>query len=179
MKNFFILPVFFIFLLLPSIVYAESEVKLETMPKEARYWDDITITASLSSYDKPDELRYMIDVFDPDGKLIDSTLWFARQDHISVIPTEHPAYKITKIGEYRVVIEKAHTVERTGEIITTDSFIITTYPPPQKQTNAGVDPESVNCNEGLVLIFKQHTNSPICVTLSTEEKLIERGWAIK
>lgn len=176
MNQFFILPLFVIILIIPSLAYAESEVKLTITPKEIKYWDDITIRASLSSYNKPDELRYAIDIFDPDGTLFDSTLWFARQDHISVMPTENLVYKFIKTGEYKVVIEKAYTTERTGEIITSDSFILTTYPPPKKQAQLGIPSDSINCNEGLELIFKHDLNNPSCVSSLTKKKLVERGW---
>ncbi|MEX0640745.1 MAG: hypothetical protein WD018_04615 [Nitrosopumilaceae archaeon] len=164
-------------MVIPSLVYAESEVELTLTPKEIKYWDDITIRASLSSYDKPDELRYYIDVFDPDGALFDSTLWFARQDHISVMPTENLVYKFIKTGEYKVVIEKAHTIERTGEIITSDSFTLTTYPPPKKQTQLGIPSDSINCNEGLELIFKSTDDTPACIKPSSYNHLVEIGWA--
>ncbi|MGY5143975.1 MAG: hypothetical protein ACW9XH_05790 [Candidatus Nitrosopumilus sp. bin_32a] len=39
------------------------------------------------------------------------------------------------------------------------------------------DPKyGINCYKGLELIFKSSDNSPACVTSSTAEKLIRRGW---
>jgi len=53
--------------------------------------------------------------------------------------------------------------------------LINIHPSPKKQLESGVTPENVICREGLQLIFKQN-NSPSCVTPSTAEKLIQRGW---
>lgn len=48
---------------------------------------------------------------------------------------------------------------------------------PLKQFKSGVPIDEIQCNEGLVQIFKKSDNSPACVTLQTKSKLIERGWA--
>jgi len=50
--------------------------------------------------------------------------------------------------------------------------------PPRKQFANGVLPRDINCKEDLQLIFKFTDNSPICVTHSTSQKLLERGWLI-
>ena len=47
---------------------------------------------------------------------------------------------------------------------------------PKKQISQGIEPTEVQCNEGLVLIFKQ-TGSPACVKSDTASKLVERNWA--
>ena len=49
--------------------------------------------------------------------------------------------------------------------------------PPLQQIANGVLNIDVKCNEGLQLIFKTASDSPACVTPTTYEKLIERGWA--
>ena len=46
---------------------------------------------------------------------------------------------------------------------------------PKKQVSQGIEPESVICNEGLVLILK-HNGSPACVKEKTAEIFEERGW---
>lgn len=175
---FLIIIVTIIVFSISTLVYAQYEVELEITPKTVKYWDSVTIHAYLLSYNKPDEERYAIDIFDPDGKLIDSTLWFARQDHFSNISTQNLAYKISKIGEYRVAIEKTQNIERTGEIIITDSFFLTTYPPPLKQTKLGIPTDLIQCNDGLKKIFKSHDNSAICIKNASSTMLLNRGWKI-
>ena len=49
------------------------------------------------------------------------------------------------------------------------------YLPPRNQIDNGMNPNSVKCNEGLILLQK-YDGSPVCVTESTKQKLIERGW---
>jgi len=46
---------------------------------------------------------------------------------------------------------------------------------PHKQIAYGVEPDAVQCNDGLYLIIKQN-NSPACVKLETLVKLEERNW---
>ncbi len=47
---------------------------------------------------------------------------------------------------------------------------------PLQQTSSGVAPEDVICNQNLELIIKNSVGSPACVTESTAEKLVSRGW---
>jgi len=49
--------------------------------------------------------------------------------------------------------------------------------PPLKQIENGIEPENVNCKEGLELVFKASDNSPACVKSESITKLVERGWA--
>ena len=58
------------------------------------------------------------------------------------------------------------------EIETASSIV-----PPLKQIENGIEPEKVNCKEGLELIFKTSNNSPACVKPESITKLVERGWA--
>ncbi len=53
---------------------------------------------------------------------------------------------------------------------------ISTIPSPKVQTEQGILPVLVHCKEGLDLIIKFNTNSPVCVTVSTAESLFIRGW---
>jgi hypothetical protein len=48
---------------------------------------------------------------------------------------------------------------------------------PLKQIANGIAPESIICNEGLVLIIK-HDGSPACVMPDTAENLENRGWGV-
>lgn len=47
---------------------------------------------------------------------------------------------------------------------------------PLKQFNSGISFNEIQCKQHLILIQK-YDDSPACVTESTKEKLIERGWA--
>jgi len=47
-----------------------------------------------------------------------------------------------------------------------------------KQYQAGIEFNQIHCGIDLVLVQK-YDGTPICVTLETREKLIERGWTIK
>lgn len=49
--------------------------------------------------------------------------------------------------------------------------------PPLKQVKSGVPIDEIECKDGLVQGFKKSDNSPVCVTLQTKSKLMERGWA--
>lgn len=157
--------------------YQDGEVSLEVEPIRVKFGDDITIHASLPSYKKPDDLRYYIDVFDLEGRKVDSTLWFARTDFNYTMRTEHPAFNITRAGDYTIYVEKALNIERTGEIVKNTSFTITTNPPPLKQVNRGISPSNVICNDQLGLIIKSSDGYPACVKSETKSTLIERGWA--
>ncbi len=46
---------------------------------------------------------------------------------------------------------------------------------PRKQMANGIKIENVECNSGLILI-KKFSGSAACVTMSTADKLVERGW---
>lgn len=48
--------------------------------------------------------------------------------------------------------------------------------PPLKQIQSGVPVDEIQCKENLILLQK-YDGSPACVTESTKEKLVERGWA--
>ena len=156
--------------------YKDDEVSLEVTPVMVKFGDNITIHASLPSYEKPDDLRYYIDVFDLGGRKVDSTLWFARTDFNYTLRTEHPAFNITRAGEYAIHVEKSFNIEKTGKIVKTALFTITTNPPPLEQIDRGISSQQVFCNEGLELIFKSSDGSPACVKPDSISRLIERGW---
>ncbi|MCV0391990.1 MAG: glycoside hydrolase [Nitrosopumilus sp.] len=62
------------------------------------------------------------------------------------------------------------------EIELIDSMDITLdYVSPHKQLKLGISIDEMQCKENLVLI-QRHDGSPACVTESTKQKLIERGW---
>jgi len=49
---------------------------------------------------------------------------------------------------------------------------------PKHQVKYGMPENDVVCKDDLKLIFKSTDNSPACVTPSTAEKLIQRGWGV-
>lgn len=159
------------------IDYKDAEVSLEVTPVKVKFGDDITIHASLPSYEKPDDLRYFIDVFDREGRKVDSTLWFAREDFNYTMRTEHPSFNITRAGDYTIYVEKGFNIYRTGEIVKTTLFTIITNPPPLKQVDRGISPINVICNDDLGLILKTKDGSPACVKPASVEKLVAWSWA--
>ena len=176
----------FIFVLSPLLIYdvyglEQYKPQIEITPTTiVRYGNTFTIHAWLDSYEnKPDELRYAIDVFDRNGRQVDSTLWFARQDFVYEFDTTHPVYNITDGGTYLIKVEQANGMERTGIIETTLLFeIVDIFPPPLKQIKAGISLVDVKCNEGKVPAYKYNRMSIACVSLDTESELIMRGWAL-
>jgi len=79
-----------------------------------------------------------------------------------------------------------HEIEMIGTFILPDPSptqycgIVENYPkvylPPLDQIQHNMKPSQIKCNDGLVLVYK-YDDSPACVTESTKQKLIERGWA--
>lgn len=51
--------------------------------------------------------------------------------------------------------------------------------PPLQQIKAGTAPQDVQCDSTMQLIFSPSDGSPICVTPSTAQSLVARGWAIQ
>lgn len=47
---------------------------------------------------------------------------------------------------------------------------------PLKQIANGISPKDVVCKEEFQLVFKDISDMPACVTMTTAEKLVERGW---
>ena len=58
----------------------------------------------------------------------------------------------------------------TGE----KTYLITDSP--LKQFKSGTPANDVKCEQGLQLVIKVEDDSPACVKLQTEQKLVERGW---
>jgi glucose/arabinose dehydrogenase len=50
--------------------------------------------------------------------------------------------------------------------------------PPLKLLKNGIDAEAVVCNEPLIKLYKPQTDIPVCVKVTTSEKLVERGWHV-
>ena len=50
------------------------------------------------------------------------------------------------------------------------------FPPPKKQMKS-VSPDDVICNKGLDLLMKSSNGKAVCVTESTANVLLKRGWA--
>jgi hypothetical protein len=152
-----------------------QKINITINPDKVKYGESLLFKYSLPSYDKPDEVRYYYNVVNPEGVQIDSTLWFAREDSEYKFETSHPAYNIVKAGKYSLNFEKAIEMERTGEIVETAFFDITTNPPPLAQFERGVNTNDVKCNQRLELILR-YDGFPACVKPESIPKLVERGW---
>jgi len=48
---------------------------------------------------------------------------------------------------------------------------------PKKQMRYDIPPDQMRCYAAFDLVFKSSNNSPVCLTPSSAEKLVERGWA--
>jgi len=155
----------------------EPELKITITPDKVKYGESLLFEYSLTSYEKPDEERYTYFVLNPDGIEIDATLWFARNDSEYKFETNHQAYDIVKAGNYTLNFEETYGMERTGKIVETAFFEITTNPSPLTQYERGINLREIRCNNDLQLIFKSSYNSPACVKPESIPKLIDRGWA--
>ena len=49
---------------------------------------------------------------------------------------------------------------------------------PNKQTENGILPNKISCQLGLELVKKQHNDYPACVTETTKDILLNRGWVL-
>ena len=49
--------------------------------------------------------------------------------------------------------------------------------PPKQQMCWLSDPQEIQCNMGLELIFKSSNGEPVCFTPESASKLVQRGWA--
>lgn len=56
-----------------------------------------------------------------------------------------------------------------------DAIPVNFFLPPLKFAKEGIPPEEIPCRNAFILILK-YDGSPACVTESTRQKLIERGW---
>ena len=154
----------------------KPEIDLSIIPDKVKYGDSVHFYYSLPNYDKPDFERYSFYVLNPEGVEIDATLWMARNDSDYEFQTNASVFNIVKAGKYQLVFEKSYNNERTGEIVKTGFFEITTNPPPLVLSKRGVNVNQISCNEGLSWIIRVD-NSSACVKPESIPKLIERGWA--
>lgn len=52
------------------------------------------------------------------------------------------------------------------------------YLSPHKQMKQGVEPHMVQCREGFELYMKVHDYMPVCIKITSTDKLIARGWLL-
>ncbi|MEM3006909.1 MAG: PQQ-dependent sugar dehydrogenase [Candidatus Nitrosotenuis sp.] len=52
------------------------------------------------------------------------------------------------------------------------------FHPPLKLLKNGIDEAAVVCNKPLIKLYKPQTDIPVCVKITTSEKLVERGWHV-
>jgi hypothetical protein len=157
--------------------------EVEILPStKVTYGDSFTIHAWLSDYgDKPENLRFFVDVVDSHSNQVDSTLWFARQDFVYEFDTTHPAYNITEGGTYKIKIEHANQMQRTGFFYKTLEFEIDfpdNHLSPLKQTKSGIYGNDIQCRDERVLVMKKSSELYSCVKPETAPKLFARNWAL-
>jgi hypothetical protein len=64
----------------------------------------------------------------------------------------------------------------SSPLLIAEADAIAYFPPPLKQISSGVLPENVTCSERFSLIIKTTNGFPACVSHTSVEKLIQRGW---
>lgn len=69
-------------------------------------------------------------------------------------------------------------LEKARQNIQPAQQVISYEEPPLKQFKSGVSSQEVQCKDDLKLVIKIVNSKPACVTPTTKQKLIERGWAI-
>jgi len=129
-----IIPIVFFLTMTTFDEQAYGEPELQVYPKHATLGEEILIFA-LSS--ETENQSYYIDVYDPNGKLVDSTIWFAGLNFYRSIQTDDLNNDFTKSGAYTIAIVKAdNNLEKTTDVIGASSFFIKT-PPPQIELMMG------------------------------------------
>ena len=103
------------------------------------------------------------------------------ETHYTITPTEtgnlvtvefpEGFHKIRILGS--VIIPDPSPAQYCGIV---DGYVDKKYLAPLDQTDHGVSPKSIRCNEGLILVQK-YDNTPACVTSVTKQHLMDRGWA--
>ncbi len=149
-----------------------------------KVWIDYDIA---NRYDEKQILSYHLDITNPQNEIIYAESFLIPLLHYQIFD-EDISWIPEDLGEYTITA-KVFTNATNSEFflppvsttikvfLNQESFTEKSqlYFSPKKQLELGIAPENVICNDGLELIFKQD-NSPACVTPSTAEKLIQRGW---
>lgn len=78
-------------------------------------------------------------------------------------------------GRYSMQMHASEGNGNGGETVS-GGFTVKEFDFPLKQYKSGISTREIQCNDSLVLVTK-HDGSPACVTLETNKKLVERGWA--
>lgn len=75
--------------------------------------------------------------------------------------------------------ESSFTVDTNGTIATKKIVLFNDerVGSPLKQFKFGIESKDILCKKDLEIALKSSNGQPICITPSTKEKLIERGWA--
>ncbi len=69
-----------------------------------------------------------------------------------------------------MVLEENMTVSRHSAHVSPLQLL------PLEQFKEGISPKNVQCNDGLILVFKAEDKTPACVKPDSITKLLERGW---
>jgi len=88
-------------------------------------------------------------------------------------------YSIRANGKLEIYIVPGHhpaSLPFRGESVPQHCLVKTLLLPPKQQIDNGILIEDVMCKKELKLMIKISNDTSACVTLSSAEKLIERGW---
>ncbi len=90
------------------------------------------------------------------------------------------AHELLGLGPHEPIprggYDQNYSIINCGPPFQFTSYPHTTFLPPEIQLKSGMQAENIACNDGLQLIFKTEDGTPACVTTSTAQKLINRGW---
>ncbi|MEO9310066.1 MAG: PQQ-dependent sugar dehydrogenase [Nitrososphaera sp.] len=81
--------------------------------------------------------------------------------------------RILRIKQYEVTMQAQDELKKDPTWYNQETL---KFHPPLKLLKNGIEAKAVVCNEPLTKIYKPQTNIPVCVRVSTSEKLVERGW---
>lgn len=128
--------------------------------------DIITISGEIKNPSQLDKI--LPEIISPSGITIYSENILLKDSRFTIdVSTD----VLMEFGEYQIDI-KGKDINSSPIYFDFESK----YPSPNKQMTE-IEPGDVTCNEGLELLMKNSNGKAICVTGSTAEILMKRGWA--
>ncbi|KAF6246948.1 hypothetical protein C6990_07640 [Nitrosopumilus sp. b3] len=128
--------------------------------------DIITISGEIKNPSQLDKI--LSEIISPSGITIYSENILLKDSRFTIdVSTD----VLMEFGEYQIDI-KGKDINSSPIYFDFESK----YPSPKKQMTE-IEPVDVTCNEGLELLMKNSNGKAICVTPTTAEILMKRGWA--